>query len=325
MERGGNPGVGSADPIDPKKAVEALRRELLLLRKDAGFTPVRLIRAAEVVRLLGGPDQSYDSLRERFVSAIQSLRDPEAELLLDVFSLANDTEGIPLLKLRREIHAGKLGRSIETVAARESAAVEHLRTQLVTGWYPKSPVGMRVPASHNGVIQEFVHVQTFVRDRRWEETREHYRFVAAFDEADYLAISSSFPGRPEPEGDFTVRTKRINDSFTHQFWHHGPMRRGQVYDLRFRLVPDEEYGAPGLLKEESRAFHEPTRTASFEAVFLGERPSRIWAYRGLSYFERPGILTPDRLLTLQRDDRAVARHHDLHGGLYSGIAWNWES
>lgn len=201
-------------------------------------------------------------------------------------------------------------------------AVEHLRSQLVTGWYPKSPLSVRVPASHNGVVQEAVSIRTVVKDCRWNETREFYRLFAAFDAADYFTISSSFPGRPVPEGDFTVRTKRIGESFSHQFWHATPMRRGQFYDLRFRLLADPDYGEPGLLTEESRAFHEPTRYASFDAVCLGRKPRRIWYCKRPTFLERPGEPTHGNELTFTGSSVRV-RFHDLYGGLHHGIAWRW--
>jgi hypothetical protein len=302
---------------------EALYRDLLLMRKDAGFTPTRAAKAPRLRHLLGGTTEPFENLRERLVSAIQSLRDPEPELLLDVFGLTAETESLELLKDRRLHYSKKVGASVYTVADREAAALYNLRTQLITGWYPKSPTSIRVPASHNGVIQEFVQIVTVVNDRRWQETREHYKFIAAFDEADYLAISSSFPGRPEPMGDFTVRTKKIGESFTHQFWYKEPMLRGKSYDLRFRLVPDPDFGEPEALTEMSRAFHEPTRTASYEAVFLGTQPSRIWSYRGLSFFERPGDPQPEELLEFNNATTVRATFHDLYGGLHSGIAWKW--
>ena len=55
-----------------------------------------------------------------------------------------------------------------------------------------------------------------------------------------------------------MRTVRISNSFTHQFWHKELTGREHTYDLKFRRVPDPEYGAPGALTKESRAFHEST-------------------------------------------------------------------
>jgi hypothetical protein len=303
-------------------AARALERELWLMRKGAGFTPVRLAKAPVLLQVLGGAQLPFDLHRERFVSAIRSLRDPEPELLLAVYALAPETEGVPLLKPRRQAVGDAIGRSVATVADREIPALEHLRTQLITGWYPKSPLSVRVPESHNGVVQESVSIRTVIKDRRWQETREHYRVFAAFDEAEYLTISSSFPGRPIPEGDFTVRTKRINDSFSHQFWHKTPMRRGKFYDLYFRLAPDRNFGDPGLLTEECRAFHEPTRYATFEAEFIGRVPEIVWQYQGLTFFERPGSPTRESILRIDGGS-ARARFHDLYGGLFNGIAWRW--
>lgn len=307
---------------DPLQADNVLQ-DLAFLRKDAGFTPLRVARADLVRQLLGGDDEPYEVLRERLVSAVHSLHDPQPELLLDVFGLTPGTQGLRYLKDRRQHYGNRHGIKIEAVADREALALDNLRKQLVTGWYPKSPSGFPVPQSHNGFVQQAARIVTVVRDRAWQETWEYYRLIAAFDEADYISISSSFPGRPIPEGGFTVRTKRIGASFTHQFWHKEPMKRGQTYDLKFRLVPDAEYGEPGLLTEESRAFHEPTRFASFWAVFIGSVPRIIWSYRGLSFFERPGDPSAGQQLQIGNDPGVKVEYRDLYGGLYSGIAWEW--
>jgi hypothetical protein len=273
--------------------------------------------------MLGGADEPFENLRERFVSAIESLRNPEPALLLAVFGLTPDTEQLRVLDERRESYGQTIGRSIATVADLEPPAMEHLQAQLVSGWYPLSPLAIRVPASHNGAIFESIDVRLVVKDKKWHETRENYRFLAAFDEADYLGISISYPGVPEPIGDdFTVRTKRIEDSFSHQFWHKEPMRRGSFYALRFRLAPEAGGDDPENVIETSRAFHEPTRSASFEVVFLGDIPRLIWQYDRLSIFERPGEPTAQRLLRLDGNVARV-RFTNVYGGLFHGIAWRW--
>lgn len=305
---------------------EALRRDLLFMRKETGFTPTRIGRAPVLQRLLGGEHEPYDNLRERFVSAVQSLRHPEPELLLDVFGLTSGTEALPRLYDRRRYHGAKHGIGPEAVADRETPALEHLRTQLTTGWYPKSPAPLRVPQSHNGVITEFVEVITVVNEGRWQETREHIRFIAAFEEADFIAISRSVPGIPVSEfEDFTVKTERIGESYTHRFFHCEPMRRGGAYDLRFKLMPDPDAPDPEVLVEESRAFHEPTRTAVFEVVFLGHRPSVVWSYERLTFFERPGDPDVGQRLELGAGLSVRAVFHDLYGGLFSGVAWRWDA
>lgn len=300
-----------------------VRKNLEFLRKDAGFTSSRIGRAPLVRQLLGGANESYEMMRERLISAIQSLRDPHPEILLDVFGLDPQTEAMTYLKDRRQHYGDKHSIKIEAVADREEAAIDNLRKQLVTGWYPKSPTGFPVPQSHNGFVQQAVYIETVIRNRAWQENREWHRLIAAFDEADYISISNSYPGRPIPEGDFTVKTKRIRESFTHQFFYKEPMRRGETYDLKFRIPADPDLGTPGVLTEHSQAFHEPTRFASFGAIFYGERPNTIWSYRGLTHFERPG--TPDigQILEFGEEPGVKVEFHDLYGGLYSGIAWEW--
>lgn len=321
---GGVGGARRGPALSQAAEAEALLRELLFLRKDAGFTPPRLAKAPLLRQLLGSSSEPYAGLLERFVSAVQSLHNPEAELLLDVFGLTPETTELSLLKDRREHHGRKLGVGAYTVASREAAALEHLRIQLTTGWYPKSPAAIRVPQSHNGVIQEYAELVTVVNDRRWQESREHYRFIAAFDEAEFIALSRSVPGIPIPEGDeFTVQTKRIGESFTHRFFHREPMRRGRAYDLRFRMVPDPAFDDTELLTEESRAFHEPTRTAVFEAVFIGPKPAVVWSYERLTFFERPGEPRAGRVLDFGGGASVRAVFHDLYGGLFSGVAWGW--
>lgn len=302
--------------------VRALEAELLLLRKYGGFVPARVAKAPALRQVLGA-SETFEMLRERFVSAIQSLRDPEPELLSAVYRLSDDTAELASLDERRRHYGLRIGRSAATVADQEVPAIEHLRSQLITGWYPKSPLPVRVPTSHNGFITEAVSIRTVVNDRRWHETTEYYRLFAAFDEADYITISSSFPGRPEVTGgNFTVRTQRIGESYSHQFWHKTPMHRGEFYDLRFRLTPDQEFGEPELITEISRAFHEPTRYASFEVVFVGGSPPSAWAYEDLTFFERPGQPKWSSSLELSKNF-ARLRLVNKYGGLFSGIAWSW--
>ena len=305
--------------------VEDLHADLLYLRKGAGFTPERLAAAGTLVFVLGGSNEPFDNLRERFLSAIGSLHDADRDVLLAAFALTPETAGMPTLRERRSYYGRTIGRKVDTVANREDAALVNLRNQLLTGWYPASPVAMRLPELHNGIVQESVSILTIINDQRWQETREHYRFLAAFDEADYLTISTDFPGRPVPaDPEFIVRTRRVNDSFSHDFYHQpDPIRRGQSYDLRYRLVPDSDYGDPGLLTETSRAFHERTLTAQFETVFIGAKPQRIWSYERLTFFERPGVPAANNLLDLRDTSSVRVGFRDLYGGLFNGIAWQW--
>lgn len=297
--------------------------DLLYLRKGPGFTAERLAARTALVGVLGGTAEAPEVLRERLESAIQSLHDGEAELLGEIFGLTTETEGTAGLAARRDLAGRRLGIKREAVADRDAIAIENLLRQLITGWYPKSPTGIRIPELHNGFVQHAVSVTTFVQDRRHLESRHHYRLFALFDGVQYLGWSAARAEPPVVVGtEFTVKTVETAAGYLHQFWHSEPMRRGQTYDLRFRVVnPDPN--DPYWLTEESLAFHEPTRFANFEVVFLGLVPATVWKFAGLTAHERPGAPTPETLLDPADEASVKAVFRDLYGGLYCGIAWEW--
>ncbi|WP_344784722.1 hypothetical protein [Gordonia caeni] len=103
------------------------------------------------------------------------------------------------------------------------------------------------------------------------------------------------------------------------------MKRGRTYDLRFRLVPDDDYGQPEAIIEEARAFHERTLTATIEVEFHGPTPEQIWSYERLTYFERPGSPRHGRILDPSEGNVVRSQTHDQYGGLFTGIAWNWRA
>lgn len=302
---------------------EDVRRELLYLRKGQGFTADRLERAPAIRSVLGGSNAPYEMLRERFESAVLSLRDDDSVLLMAVFGLTLPTQGMHSVAMRRDHIGAELGIGREAVADRDAAAIERLLVQLLTGWYPKSPTGVRIPESHNGFVQHSMSITTLVRNRRHQESRHHYRLVALFDGVQYLAMSAVRPEPPIVAGeDFTVRTNDIAKGYVHQFWHTTPMQRGQTYDLRF-LIRNPDPDEPYLLTEESLALHEPTRFAVFEVIFQGDRPTTIWEFSGLTALERPGAPSKDQLLDFEGAPSVRAEFNDLYGGLYTGIAWDW--
>lgn len=310
-----------------------LHSDLLLLRKGEGFTQRRLEQLPLVVDLLRGtPDDLFERLRSRFLSAIRSLEEAEAELLLDVFALSPETERTSRLEDRRKIHAAKIARGVDTVADREGPALQHLVSRLVTGTYAQSPLILQVPEMHGGIIYETTSTLVIVEDRKWKETREHYRFVATFDEMDFLTITRSYPARCTafPGGAFRVNTRETSKGFNDHFWHRDPthqqdepMRRGETYDLKFTLAPNHSAEEQDAIVNASRAFHERSLLASIQVGFIGERPTTIWKYERVSYFDQPG--NPHAGNHVPIDERGVAtlRLRDVHGGLFSGIAWEW--
>lgn len=300
-----------------------LDKDLRRLLKREGFRSHRLTSARTLQRILGGNNEPYEVTLERFVSAINSLTDEDAEVLLDGFALSPETEHLVSLPERYEAIGQKLGLKIDATRTRVAAAVDRLQAQLTTGWYPKSPLPFRVPESHNGIVNEFVLVQTVVRNRKWHETRERFRFIAAFDEADYLAISSSQPGLIETLGDFVCERRSVDDHFEDRFFSTEPMRRGCTYDLMFRRLPPPDADDPEVLIGEWRAMHEPTRDAGFEVFFQGDAPKVIWCFSGLTHLQAPGRPASSNRLRLSARNSVRARFHDLYGGLFCGIAWEW--
>lgn len=310
-----------------------LLADLALLRKNHGFIQRRLVRMPLVEEVLRArPTDSYERLRSRFVSAIASLDPAEADLLLDVYALSPETERMPLLNERRKYYADRIRRGIDTVADRETPALEHLLTALVTGRYAQSPLTLDVPEMHGGIIYETTSTLIVVENRHWKQTRERYRFAATFDEMDYLTITRSYPARATaaPDGRFTLNTRPTSRGFNDHFWHRNiagadnePMRRGETYELRFKLEPDEVSGKVTPIVNACRAFHERSLLASIQVRFIGERPTTIWRYERVSFFAQPG--QPSDTNRIEIDDRGVAtlRLRDVHGGLFSGMAWTW--
>ena len=186
-------------PAMPRFQPEDVRADLLYLRKGNGYTPQRLASRPALVSILGGgTDGAHETqsvLKERLISAICSLHDEDTTLLLEIFNLDPPTTNTTLAA-RRSAAGRRLGIGREAVADRDSAAIERLLRQLLTGWYPKSPAGIRIPEHHNGFVQHAVHVSTFVRDRRHLESIQRYRLFALFDDVAYVTMVMSYPEAP---------------------------------------------------------------------------------------------------------------------------------
>lgn len=311
-----------------------VREDLGFLRKNEGFSERRIENTPIVRELLQAePGESFERSKSRFISAVHSLQNDEATLLLDIFALTPATQSIRSLSERRTIHGRSISRGIDTVAARESIALDHLTTRLITGTYAQSPVALDVPEMHDGLIYEQTTTLFVVKDRRWHETIEHYRFVAAFDEMDTVRVTRSYPALVSTKtgGEFRVRTLPASRGETDHFWHldatrrhDEPMRRGGSYDLRFKVQPSDDRSRHEQLSLISRAFHERSLLATIRVQFIGERPTLLWTHERVSYFDSPGF--PSKRNIRQLDDEGVAllRMRDVHGGLFSGMAWRFD-
>ncbi|GAA3587293.1 hypothetical protein GCM10022198_08560 [Klugiella xanthotipulae] len=315
---------------------ESLHGELALLRKNEGFIPRRLARTPVVDEVLRGAlTDSYERLQHRFISAIHTLDVDEATLLLDIFALSSETQGVPTLKQRREIHGRRINRSIETVAAREDAALNHLHTRLVQGQYAQSPLVLHVPEMHGGIIYEHVAVRVRVVNRQWAGTWERYRFVNMVDELDFVTISRSYPAlvTTPPGGDFKVNTRNVTGgtNWNDHFWHLNaahtatePMLREGAYDLRFAMAPDpDDSTSTQSITRACRALHERALLFSLQVKFDGEIPRSFWRYERVSQFAIPSSADEYNTCSLDAHQALTFRMRDVYGGLFSGFGWEW--
>lgn len=304
---------------------EDLRQALLFLRKGKGLTVERLGAQPALVEVLGGTQVRPEILIERLESAINSLWDTDEELLLDVFGMSPATAHLARVGDRRDHYGARQVPPIkrDAVADRDATAVERLLDQLITGWYPKSPIPHPIPTSHNGYVIHQLHVRTIVKNRRHLETHHLYRLFMLFDDVPYFPIDTHDPTIPDLVGnDFTFERHDYANGYQRRFQHREPMRKGQTYDLRYVVRnrnPDEPEESIG----EYMAFHEPARFTTFEAKFIGERPSVIWRINRLTSIALPGAPSAESHLDLGSDATAVAHFRDLYGGLYSGLTWDW--
>lgn len=314
--------------------VASLQRELAWLAKREGFVQHRLAQAPIVDEVLRGSlEDNFERLRHRFTSAIYTLPDEQADLLLDAFALSTDTSDIPELNARRALHGAKIGRKLDTVRTREAAAMKALHSRLVTGRYAQAPLLLDVPEMHGGIIYEETSTLIIVRDRTWEATYEHYRFANMAGELDYVTIGRSYPGvvAPHPRGDFKVNTRAVDGAgWNDHFWHLNaartatePMQDSQRYDLRFRITPPENAEEPKAITLASRAFHQRSLLATIAVRLIGDVPTSIWKFEGASPFARPEAASQYSHVDLSANETVSMTMRDVHGGLFSGFGWEW--
>lgn len=318
---------------DHSSIYEELIAELMYLRKDRGFTISRLDNAYTLLELLGGDDQSFQDLRARFVSAVNSLPDKQAaSLLLAVYGLspeyANADAGLDIMLLakRRLLYGQRINLKPDAVAKHENAAIRELAIRLLSARYTMSALPFSpsvVP--HNAALHEYVEIATTVKDRLWHQTKETYRLISLVNDVGWLDISSDIPAAVTSTCNAAVRTEPSSNGLRHRFYFDKPLMRGQATTLAFTMTPDESLAEPDslVLIEETRAFHEPTLGAKFTVTFIGQRPSIIWQYDHLAIYERPSRPKRRQLLKCDADGVATASFSDLYGGMYSGVAWGW--
>lgn len=316
--------------------VVTLHQQLAWLTKREGFVQRRLAQAGIVDELLRGSlEDSFERLRHRFISAIHTLPAEQAALLLDVYALTPETEQVPELLARRQLHGAKIARKIDTVRTRETAALKALHSRLVTGRYAQAPLVLDVPEMHGGIIYEEVSVLTVVENRRWKATYEHHRLATLEDGFEYVTIGRSYPGvvTPSSKGDFKVNTRPVDGAgWNDHFWHLNtartatePMQDRRRYDLRFRITPPGDSDEPEPMTLASRALHHRSLLFTIRVGFIGDQPASIWKFEGASPFARPNAANEYNRVQLDVRGTATLTMRDVHGGLFNGFAWRWDA
>ena len=299
--------------------------DLIRLRRGDGFTAARLQNSPNVIHLLDGRNKTFPQLKATFISAVSALPNrQDIDVLMMALALDDRYKDIVRLTDRREIYGKSVGRKIDTVAERENAAFNELALFLISSRYAASPTPQGIPTIHGAAIHERVDITVLVRDRLWVETRETYRVIPLIDDVDYFEISSDIPANVTAISDVTVKIRTTPNGMGHRFFFEEPLKRGVPVELSFILQPNRPDEEVTALKEETRAFHLPTLAHRMEVVFLGEKPKILWHYSQLPIFERPGIPTAEQIIDLSDRSSVNVQWKDLYGGLYSGIAWEWE-
>lgn len=305
---------------------EDLMADLFYLRKDTGFTPQRVPVASVFIEVAGGHEQSFEMLKTRLLSALNTLTSKEdVAMLKAAFALLPEYETLPLLKERREKYGKQIKRKIDTIASRENVAIRELALQLLSNRYTLSPVPENVQMMHNAAIHERIEITTLVRDKIWVETRENYQLISLMNDISYMEIGSDIAADIVSMCDCRVVSRVTGDGSgrLHQFMYPKPLNRGDSIELSFVMLPDKALKNPIGLIEETRAFHEPTLYARFEVIFLGQKPRLIWQYQKLTLYQRPGRPKRQQLLDFDGGSVVATEFTDLYGGLFSGVAWEW--
>jgi len=301
--------------------------DLLGLRKGEGFTLEKARDADVFLEMMGGAGQTFDELYTRFLSAIYSVKDEASvEVLLVAYGLEPGYEDMPSLKDRREIYGEFIGRKYDTIAKREKAAIQEMAVRILLSQWVNAPLPANIPVIHGGFICESLQSSILIRDRKLVETRETQCLIALADNLASFDYDTNELSVVEALQGCTVKTREISGGRKYILAFPKKLKRGQRHEVSF-LEHAPECGKDGrtaIAVEVARSFAIPTFDYCLELIFVGQKPKRIWSYSMLTLLERPGdpeVQPPLDFLNGGSTVQVVFSH--LHGGMFSGIAWEW--
>jgi hypothetical protein len=302
---------------------EDLKDDLVYLRKDAGFTAARVGNASAFLQVIGGSAQTYENMKLRFISAVQSLDRKQAGVLLAAYGLA-DGYNQTLLKDRRAKYAQSLGLGIDSIMDRENAAISELALRLLSALYTGAPLPATYPMPHGSYLLEHLYIDTIIKDRKFVEHTHERRVISLIESAPYFEYHSSYQTKIIPISGMTIETERHVNGDVHRCIFPKPLKRGEVHTFSFKqvLVEPDEY--PDL-KQDSAGSQFPTPAYLYRqtVTFIGEKPRVCWFYNKMTDIVRPGRPSANNMLVI--NDEGIVSHEftQQYGGFWSGIVWEW--
>lgn len=311
--------------------------DLVYLRKGSGATPARIAQASAVMDVVGGGrDASPVVVRQRLATAFGAIKaNKGCDALRAAMALDDDVDTVTDLTERRARYGNHVGRSLNTVRAWETDAIQDLALTLLSRYYAGAATPLDAVMPHGGFLLERLRVTALIKDRLFVEDEQIRTVVSLVDGAKGFRYGSYSPTTlSSPTGGALLPPDVSDAGVVHKFMFDEPLRRGEMHTFGFReQVPEgSEDESTAISLPDGRVVHRdfsgqtfetPTLRYDVEVRFLGEMPEAVWSYDKLSRIERPGSLAGQPPVIL---DGNVARmtFRELYGGLAAGIAWVWK-
>lgn len=113
--------------MDEKKLALELEEDLILLRKNHGFTLLRYNNLATLPNIICNKNQSFSESKSYFISCLNEISDKQAtKALLVAYGLDKDYEEVHLLSQRRRDYSIDIGIHAETLLECENYGIKEL-------------------------------------------------------------------------------------------------------------------------------------------------------------------------------------------------------
>lgn len=326
-----------------KRTADDLLADLKRLRKGKGFVPAHLLTAGLLAQWLGGKDFDLETIRWRFVDAINQLAQREDRtLLLAIYGLEEGYAGLPTLSARRAKFSKEVAHVGEdTLLSREEAALLEL-SAVILNHYTNVDLANRVELPHphrlilehritttliNGLPSKEMHELTLLPFYDgWRPSDNYYGFTLP-------AFITVKPLRGIREVSSTSYSGRGSQ---HILTFNEKLKRNLPFSFAFETFPKGELSQqpninPSQLAEQmgerisfsGKSITEPTRQLTVTLSFQGKMPRELWWYKNKTRIARPGQPSESNRLLLNEDQSVSKTLTTLYSGYSSGIAWRW--